>query len=102
MMMNTQKDDLTDNINIKLTTLNLITPQDERYRSAFSCPISHVNCPSTEHLPLEPLIALYHHFCFLSMISHTSQDGGSTPTNNVKITTCMYMPVTVCLTSRSL
>src|SRR6266516_6555397 len=53
-----------------------------------------MNCPSTEHLPLGPLAVISHLFPPLSTISHTSQDGGFTPTNKINITNvdvCSFM-----------
>src|SRR6266516_825054 len=86
MMMNTQKDELTTNINIKLTMLNLITLQDKRCRSAlpshFSCELPKYRAftPETTSCNKSPFSP------FLYTILHTSQDGGSNPTNKVNIT----------------
>src|SRR6266516_1857602 len=85
MMMNTQKDELTDNLNIKLTTLNLITLQDRRCRSAL---LSHFSYELPEYRAFTPGTTSCNKspFSLLSTISHTSQDGGPSPTNKVIIT----------------
>src|SRR6266516_1782028 len=85
MMMNTQKDELTTNINIKLTMLNLITLQAKRCRSTLP---SHLSCELPKYRAFTPGTTSCNKSPFspLFMISHTSQNGGSSPTNKVNIT----------------
>src|SRR6266516_2601022 len=89
MMMNTQKDELTDSINIKLTTLNLIIRQEKRCRLAL---LSHFSCelpkyrafpPGTTSCIRSPLLPFVHdftHFTKRETYSH----------NNVNVTN-MYV-----------
>src|SRR6266516_7125243 len=79
MMMNTQTDELTTNINMKLTTLNLITLQDKRHRLAL---LSHFSRelpkyrafpPGTTICIKSPLLPFVHdftHFTKREIYSH--------------------------------